>query len=515
MRNHLLALTRRTIPYSPELRSIAGSVTASILMQQLDYWFSKMPDGFYKFLSPCNNEAYKPGDSWEEELAFSADEFRTAFDRIGVRHISKKAYKAAESSSSVFLQALKDGTFEEKFYASYHDKIKGLTFYFRNHPLTDAALDALTSKSFSVNREIPSTEMKTPTPPATVTGQTQSTEMDIPRYVSGESSVHLYQEITQETTHTRAHEEKKEEQSKNGGRPPAPNINSLVSQGVSGHIKQSTVICEDNFPGAAVATTNYAALGMQDPNDRKTRQMREFNWVPDGPWKVDNKLDNNFVDWLTAKWVRDFGRDVHSTRANVQRHLKKDAANFAIAWDEYHREHLHRFSNAAVRERSGGVLSPEEQQKLLQHSAAVTQAVPEELASVAYTLPSAVEEFTPDIAAKLNGSAPALPQGAENPDCYQIYKPAESVADISPEEAAANIKKLREMMQSMGGKRVMPKIEPSKPKSVVEDLMADLEDPAIRFSVDVQARAQRLVGTDDGWCADYNEQGKIVAIYRF
>lgn len=519
MKNHLLALTRRTIPYSPELRPIAGSVTATILMQQLDYWFSKMPDGFYKFLSPCNNEAYKPGDSWEEELAFSSDEFRTAFDRIGVRHMSKKAYKAAKSSSSVFIQELKDGTTEEKFYASYHDKIKGLTFYFRNHPLADAALDILISKSFSVNREIPSTEMKPPTPPATVNGETQSTEMDISRYVGGESPVHLYQEITQEITHTRAHEEKKEEQARNGNgvKPFEPETNSsLTNQEAIGDIKQSTVICEDNYSGvAAVATINYAALGMQDPNNRKTRQMREFNWVPDGPWKVDNKLDNNFVDWLTVKWVRDYGKDVHTTRRNVQLHLKKDAANLAIAWDEYHREHLHRFSNAAVRERSGGVLSLEEQQRLLQHSAAVTQAVPEELASVGYTLPSAVEEFTPDIAAKLNCAVPALPQGAENPDCYQEWKPAESVVDISPEEAAANIKRLREMILSKTGKRAMPQIEQAKPRSVAEDLMADLADPGIRFSVDVQARAQRFISRNEEWCADYNDGGMIVAIYQF
>lgn len=310
-----------------------------------------------------------------------------------------------------------------------------------------------------------------------------------------------------------------EEQVRNGNgvKPPMPNINpSLTSKGVNGDIKQSTVIYEDNYSGvAAVATINYAALGMQDPNNRKTRQMREFNWVPDGPWKVDNKLDSNFVDWLTGKWVRDYGKDVHTTRRNVQLHLKKDAANFAIAWDEYHREHLHRFSNAAVRERSGGVLSLDEQQRLLQHSAAVTQAVPEELASVGYTLPSAVEEFTPDIAAKLNCAVPALPQGAENPDCYQEWKPAESVVDISPEEAAANIKRLREMILSKTGKRAMPQIEQAKPRSVAEDLMADLADPGIRFSVDVQARAQRFIGRNEEWCADYNDGGMIVAIYQF
>lgn len=517
MRNHLLALTRRTIPYSPELRSITGSVTASILMQQLDYWFSKMPDGFYKFLSPCNNEAYKPGDSWEEELAFSADEFRTAFDRIGVRHISKKAYKAAESSSSVFLQALKDGTFEEKFYASYHDKIKGLTFYFRNHPFTDAALDALTSKSFSVNREIPSTEMKPPTPPATVNGQTQSTEVDIPRYVAGESPVHLYQEITQKITHTRGREEKNEEQPKNETKPPAPNLNTQsVATVIKEEIVQQTTVAVEDKSSAAVPIqkVDYAAFGMQDPSDRKTRQQREFNWVPDGPWKVDNKLDNNFVNWLTAKWVRDYGKDVHTTRRNVQLHLKKDAANFAIAWDEYHREHLHRFSNAAVRERSGIAISPEEQQRLLQHYSAVTQAVPDEIASINYSLPAAVEEFTPDVAAQLTSPAPALPEGFEgDPNTYREYKPS---VQVSEEEARANILRLKEMMQNRGGTiKALPAPEQPKPETILQQLVADLADPICRKDSSVQEAAQRFVGENEEYAADYDEAGMIVAIYQF
>lgn len=200
MRNHLLALTRRTIPYSPDLRPVARSVTASILMQQLDYWFSKMPDGFYKFLSPCANEAYKPGDSWEEELAFSVDEFRTAFDNIGIRYTSKTAYKRAVAAGLVFIRPLKDGEIEEKFYASYHDKIKGLTFYFRNHPLVDAALDTLTTASFSVNGKSQSTKASPPNQLPYVNGKFQSTEMGNSIYVNRESPFHLYQENTQKIT---------------------------------------------------------------------------------------------------------------------------------------------------------------------------------------------------------------------------------------------------------------------------------------------------------------------------
>lgn len=87
MRNKILTLTETPVPYVKELRrlKLVKSITACLLMQQLDYWFKTYPESFYKFLEPCDAIGYKQGDSWCEELGFSADEFRNAFDQIGVR----------------------------------------------------------------------------------------------------------------------------------------------------------------------------------------------------------------------------------------------------------------------------------------------------------------------------------------------------------------------------------------------------------------------------------------------
>ena len=147
MRNRILAITRGSIPYVPELRPIAGSVTATVLMQQLDYWFERQPEGFYKFqdTSP-DNPAYKHGDSWAEELSFSVAEFRSAFDQIGHRHKSKTEWNEATDP------------FNGKFYCCYTDRRSRLTFYFRNHAMVDAALDALVRKQ----------EMATPAPTSPV-----------------------------------------------------------------------------------------------------------------------------------------------------------------------------------------------------------------------------------------------------------------------------------------------------------------------------------------------------------
>lgn len=136
-RRKIFGFFKRSVPYFKDLRKLTGSVTASILMSQLEYWFEDKNE-FYKFLEPAEgNPQYKPGDSWCESLAFSKDEFRAAFDRIGIRYPSKTKFLITDPKE-IFIN--EDG--DEKFYCSYFDKVRGLTYYFRN-PKTDELLDDL------------------------------------------------------------------------------------------------------------------------------------------------------------------------------------------------------------------------------------------------------------------------------------------------------------------------------------------------------------------------------------
>lgn len=58
------------VPYYKELNTYTGSVTATLLMTQLEYWFSKMGGKqFFKFLEPCQRRDYIVGDSWVEDVA--------------------------------------------------------------------------------------------------------------------------------------------------------------------------------------------------------------------------------------------------------------------------------------------------------------------------------------------------------------------------------------------------------------------------------------------------------------
>jgi hypothetical protein len=210
MKNRLLSIIKGSIPYIKELRPIAGSVTAVILWQQLDYWFEKYPDGYYKFLSPPENAhpSYKTGDSWCEELGFSKEEFRCAFDKIGVRHSSKTAFNKVENP---FLKNK-----NELFFASYQDKLKKMTFYYRNHDLADKALTELVTIKPKPKRK---TATENETSQSIVDKQTQSTiddetqlgEIGFPNlptsgnpiYPGGETQsgvTEITSEITSETT---------------------------------------------------------------------------------------------------------------------------------------------------------------------------------------------------------------------------------------------------------------------------------------------------------------------------
>lgn len=136
--NKAVAFASRRIPYIPELRAHCKSVNACILMTQLEYRFASMPNGFYKFLSPCEHYAYKLKDSWTEELGFSEEEFRTAIGHIATRYPSKTQYQEAiETGQDPFLG---------KCYLVYRDVVNGLTYYLRNHEVANAVMDDAVSR---------------------------------------------------------------------------------------------------------------------------------------------------------------------------------------------------------------------------------------------------------------------------------------------------------------------------------------------------------------------------------
>lgn len=79
----VLADDQKIITYRKEFNQHTGSVTATILLQQLIYHSAKNKYApFYKFIEPCKSELYRVGDSWTEELGFTKNEFNTAYKKL-------------------------------------------------------------------------------------------------------------------------------------------------------------------------------------------------------------------------------------------------------------------------------------------------------------------------------------------------------------------------------------------------------------------------------------------------
>jgi len=83
----------RTLTYHPGMSELVqGSVTANIFFFQILFHVNneirkgKDPHApFYKFLSPCNHEDCRQGDTWEDELNFSYRQMATALTKFATK----------------------------------------------------------------------------------------------------------------------------------------------------------------------------------------------------------------------------------------------------------------------------------------------------------------------------------------------------------------------------------------------------------------------------------------------
>lgn len=90
------------------------------IFNQLNYWYYKSGNGFYKFLKPCNHIWYRKGDSWCEELKLSENTIRKYLKIICSVYNSYKFFKN------------KKNAFIGKPFLSYFDRTLRITRFFKN-----------------------------------------------------------------------------------------------------------------------------------------------------------------------------------------------------------------------------------------------------------------------------------------------------------------------------------------------------------------------------------------------
>ena len=240
--------------------------------------------------------------------------------------------------------------------------------------------------------------------------------------------------------------------------------------------------------------------------DLKKPEIKVFDWLPDGPWKLDGKLDPNFRDFVANDWLKRFGGDIHSKRADVLSHFKKDPANLPIRWEQYQSEYLNRYESTQILLSNGVEIKPEYQDRLIANQRAITQSLPPALNPLAQPIAIALPE--PESAPQLPASTadlslsktPELPQVIKNEEgqTFKVWRASDN--EIPPEQAEANRKFLSDALKNVFGKTAKKDTPPTM--SLLEQLNVWINDPFLR-----QVAINQVNRNSDRFECLFNDEG--------
>ena len=130
------------IKFDPRIKRFTGCDRATLILEKIEFFFSKQPNGFYKFIEPCSHRLYKKFDSWSEELGCDRKCFTRSWEKIAFRHKSRRAFNEAKDK------------FEGQLYASFYDRNRNQMFFIRNHELANETLkEFYKPKKFKIKKE--------------------------------------------------------------------------------------------------------------------------------------------------------------------------------------------------------------------------------------------------------------------------------------------------------------------------------------------------------------------------
>jgi hypothetical protein len=287
---------------------------------------------------------------------------------------------------------------------------------------------------------------------------------------------------------------------------PDPEINTNGrSSGIKPKIPEKPATAEVNQNSSAKPVgqgeEKYSAAHR---TKKRTSKNQGFDWLPQGPWNIEGKLDPNFRDWLAKNWLKRYGGDFHDKQADVLAHFKKDPANLPIRWEQYQKEFVHRVENTQMRLANGCQIPEDQQRNLITHQRAVTAVLPPEMNPVAVVEPTiapvlmpGVEEITrglevvepvADLSPSKNSQTESSPpeNSSPTPDSeytilpdgtrLKVFQRQQKSEPVAPEQAKVFKEMVQGLLKGFGGKReVCP-----KPQSELERLNQWLYDPILR-----------------------------------
>jgi hypothetical protein len=134
-------------------------------------------------------------------------------------------------------------------------------------------------------------------------------------------------------------------------------------------VNKSEIVIKTDKPSVEVNVPGVR----RDPffNQRRSPKDLNLDWIPDGPWKVEGKLDAALVDWHAKRWMQKFGAiDIHDARKNVRAYYRNDPARLANDWQEYQESTAVKLANMALREQNDIKVGEDEKADLQRHQGA-------------------------------------------------------------------------------------------------------------------------------------------------
>lgn len=233
--HHLLAEDHAMVSYRPSWNKITGSVNATILLQQVRFrWINHEYKPFYKFFAPPKqtHPAYKPNDSWCEELGFTLSELQGAIKRIAKRLTTEDIKNLPQSLDGYFF-----GYYRDQQHKTWH--------YFNEAYFLERIVSLYTSKQDSPNEKFPSG--KSPN------GKTSFSQIGNSNVAKSEIPISIHTEITTETT-----------TDKNGASAPPSGKSNLQKENPAGRRKKDPTT-SDQPPASPPAIEAYRQIARTYP----------------------------------------------------------------------------------------------------------------------------------------------------------------------------------------------------------------------------------------------------------
>jgi len=246
--------------------------------------------------------------------------------KVSIEHLSTQSIMDGETAVKTGLQELERLGYLTREQVREKGKIVGYESTIREVPSENPpAPKSRRGKPQVENPQVENPQVENP--------QAENPQAENPQAENPVHNKYLFQEVFKKEISKESTEEDLSGQELTGQE---LNLNHSRPSDLKGSLSHKQISpLEGQFAPAAPGRLDKANIAEPFGRPRKTAKEIAWEWLPDGPWKKEGQLDNEFWQWLALQWMSQFATDIHQARANVYSHFKKDSNNLEIRWKEY------------------------------------------------------------------------------------------------------------------------------------------------------------------------------------